>query len=233
MSAERRTSRRPSLARTLAWLALLTFAFLAGRSSVPSTSSPPPPPARAGAPERAGAGRAVAGVPLSFPRTPTGAAAAVAAYERAFAAAAILRPPVLRARIEAIATPAYAQAMLAANSPGERRLAAGPIGEGLRQGTATLYAAVPIGYRLLSYSPYRARILTWGLTLLGNATTVEPAAYFGLTRTTLAWQGKRWRIARTAGGFGPTPRLATPPGPLGPYRVLELARRLKSYELAP
>lgn len=218
------------LPRALLWLTACALVFLAGRSTAPSS---PPGGARAAAPAPAGAARALAGVPVAFPDTATGAAQAVAAYERAFADPAILRAAVLRARIEALSTPDYAATMLAANTPGQQRIAAGPIGAGLRGGVQTLYAAVPIGYRLISYSPRRAELLTWGFTLLGNAASAPPAAYFGLTRTTLAWLGGRWRIAQSRAGFGPTPQLGTPPGPLGPYRVIGLARRLRSYELAP
>jgi hypothetical protein len=222
------TSRRRFLA--LACLAALLLGFLLGRSTAPA---PTPPGGRAAAPAGAGAARTLAGVPVDFPDTPSGAAAAVAAYERSFATPEILRPSVLRARIEAVATPDYAATMLAANSPGERRLAGGPIGAGVRHGLQTLYTAVPIGYRVESYSPERARILTWGFTLLGNASSVEPAAYFGLAHTELVWTEGRWRIAETRSGFGPTPRLATPPGPLGGYRAIDLAKELRSYELAP
>jgi hypothetical protein len=172
-------------------------------------------------------------VPVGFPRDPRGAAQAVAAYQRAFASPAILHPGALKARIEAVATPDYAATMLAANSPGLQRIAQGPIGAGLRSGVRTLYAAVPIGYRVESFSPQRARILTWGFTLLGNASAVQPAAYFGLTHTSLVWAQGQWRIAETKGGFGPSPKLATPPGPLGAYSVIGVASRLRSYELAP
>jgi hypothetical protein len=214
----------------LACLAALAAGLLLGRLTA---ATAPTAPGRAAAPAGAVAARPGAANGPRFPRTPSGAAVAVAAYERSFARAAILRPGALRRRIEAVATPAYAQAMLAANSPGARRLAAGPIGAGIRDGTPTLYAAVPIGYRVESFGADRARVLTWGFTLLGNAGTVAPAAYFGLTRTELRWAGHRWRIAATRGGFGPTPRLGTPPGPLGPYRALGLAKELRSYELAP
>jgi hypothetical protein len=107
------------------------------------------------------------------------------------------------------------------------------VGKGVRSGVQTLYASVPIGYRVESFESGRARVLTWGFTLLGNASSVEPAAYFGVTQTEVVWMDERWRIAETRGGFGPTPKLATPPGPLGGYRVMDLARHLRSYELAP
>jgi hypothetical protein len=221
-------NRRSRRGRVALPLVALLLGLLLGRSTAPSPSG-----GRAAAPAGAGAARTLAGVPVAFPHSAAGAAEAVAAYERSFASPAILRPGVLRARIEAVATPDYAAQMIAANAPGERRLVAGPIGQGLRSGLRTLYLAVPIGYRVESYSPQRARVLTWGFTLLGNASSVEPAAYFGLTHTELAWMDGRWRIAETRGGFGPTPRLATPPGPLGGYRVIDLAARLRSYAPAP
>lgn len=208
-------------------LVALLLGFLIGRASAPTQSVPAPVPAQDG-----GAGTR-AGVPVGFPRTSTGAATAVAAYQRSFASPAILRPGVLRRRIEAVATPDYVNTMLAANSPGEERIAAGPIGVGLAKGLQTLYAAVPVGYRIESFSPQRARILTWGFTLLGNAATIEPAAYFGITHTLLLWSEGEWKIAETRASFGPTPKLATPPGPLGAYNVLNIATQLKSYALAP
>ncbi|HVC07311.1 MAG TPA: hypothetical protein VND98_07000 [Solirubrobacterales bacterium] len=208
-------------------LAALALGLLLGRATAPSTEL------RAALPANAGAARTQAGVPMAFPHTPAGAAEAVASYQRAFATPAILRAGVLRARIEAVAAPDYVRTMLAANTPGEQRIAAGPIGQGARAGLQTIYAAVPIGYRIESYSRARARVLTWGFTLLGNASAVEPAAYFGLTHTELIWTQGEWKIAETRAGFGPTPKLATPPGPLGGYGVIGLARGLRSYELAP
>jgi hypothetical protein len=212
----------------LACVATLLVGFLLGHAL-----SPTPGGDRAATPAKAGAARSLAGVPVSFPDSPAGAAQAVAAYQRAFASPAILRSGVLQSRIEAVATPDYAATMLAANSPGAERLAAGPIGAGVRRGVQTLYSAIPIGYRVESFEADRARVLTWGFTLLGNASSVEPAAYFGLTHTELVWMEGRWRIAETRGGFGPTPKLATKPGPLGAYGVIDLARGLESYELAP
>ena len=211
----------------LGCLATLVLGLLLGRSLAPTASD------RAGIPAKDSPAGSLAGVPISFPDTAEGAAQAVAAYQGAFATPAILRPQVMRARIEAVATPDYAETMLAANSPGAQRLAAGPIGVGVRRGVQTLYSAIPIGYRVESFQSGRARVLTWGFTLLGNAAAVEPAAYFGLTHTELVWMEGRWRIAETRGGFGPTPKLATRPGPFGGYGVMDLARGLESYELAP
>jgi hypothetical protein len=177
--------------------------------------------------------RKVAGVGVGFAHSPAGAAAAVASYQRAFADTAVLRPGVLRSRIAVVATPDYAATMLAANTPGARRIGSGPIGIGAREGLQTLYASVPVGYRVEDYSPARARVLTWGFTLLGNAGAVEPGAYFGLAHTTLVWSRGDWRIAEVRSGFGPTPKIETDGERLGGYDLLALAKGLKSYGSAP
>lgn len=172
------------------------------------------------------------GVPVGFPHSSKGAAAAVAAYQRAFASPSILGPGALKARIEAVATAPYVRRMLSANE-GVEGLATGPIGAGIRAKVQTIYSAVPIGYAVESYESDRARVLTWGFTLLGNAESVEPAAYFGTSTTEVTWTADGWRISGTRSAFGPTPRLATSSGPGSGFEVLRLARRLRGYELAP
>jgi hypothetical protein len=207
--------------------AVLAVGLLVGRVSAPSPQSAD---RGAGTPKPS---RKVAGVPVGYRDTREGAILAVARYEQAFADVSILRPGVLRRRIEAVATPDFAQTMLEANAPGTERLATGALGEGVREHVQTIYAGVPIGYRVLHYSPARARVLTWGFTLIGNASALEPAAYFGVARTELAWSGGDWKIASTRASFGPTPRLATPRGPSDGFAVIDLARGLHSYGVAP
>jgi len=210
----------------LAALVILLAGLLIGRASAPGERTIEP---AAGS----GPARIEGGVPVGHARTRDGAAAAVASYQRAFADLAILRPAVMRRRLEVAASPDYVRTMLAANSPGRERLARGPIGQGIRHGIQTLYVGVPIGYRIESFSPRRARVLTWGFTLLGNAAAVAPRAYFGLTHTDLVWLDGDWKIAGTEASFGPTPKLQTPPGPVGGYGVMRLARELRSYGATP
>jgi hypothetical protein len=225
-------ARRPSdprpwgAALALAALILLLAGLLVGRASAPGDEA-------VEAPAGSGPVRVERGVPVGHARTREGAAAAVASYQRAFADPAILAPDVMRRRLEVAASPDYVRTMLDANSPGRERLARGPIGQGIRHGIQTLYVGVPIGYRIESFSPRRARVLTWGFTLLGNAAAVAPRAYFGLTHTDLVWLDGDWKIAATEARFGPTPKLQTPPGPVGGYDVMRLARELRSYGATP
>ena len=79
----------------------------------------------------------------------------------------------------------------------------------------------------------RAKVLTWGFTLLGNAASVEPEAYFGIAHTTLAWLDGDWKIASLRSGFGPTPKIETGGREVGGFDLIALARGLKSYALAP
>lgn len=219
--------RRVHLAVTaIAGVCAFGFGLLFGHLTSPDGGSPSAKP-------EVGPSHTVAGVGVGFQRSEAGAAAAVAAYQRAFATPEILRAPALRARIKTVATADYAPRMLATNSPGARRIGAGPIGIGAREGLQTLYTSVPVGYRVESFSPARAEVLTWGFTLLGNAASVEPQAYFGISHTELAWTRGDWKIAGLRSGFGPTPTIETGGREVGGFDLIALARRLTSYAAMP
>jgi hypothetical protein len=214
----------------LAVLIAVFLGALGGRASAPSHSPSSAPPKAAPSP---GPTRKAAGVGVGFARTREGAALAAAGYQQAFAEAAILRPGELRRRVAAVATPRFAPVMLEANEPGTARLARGAFGEALRAGVRSVFLGVPISYRLLAYSPRRAVVQTWGFTLLGNVSSVEPSAWFGLGRTVLVWRQGDWKIADTRASFGPTPRLASPrPGGEG-LGLVELSEELHRYGVAP
>lgn len=216
---------RPALVALAVAIALL--GFLIGRVSAPSVVPP-----KAVFPSSGPTGKSV-GVGVGFSRTLEGAVLASGTYQQAFADTAILRPGELRRRIEVVATPSFAPTMLAANERGTAQLAQGQFGEGVRAGVQSVYLGVPVSYRVLSYSPSRAVIQTWGFTLLGNVTSVEPTAYFGLARTVLVWRDGDWKIADTRASFGPTPRLGTPrPGGEG-LGLVELVEELHRYGVAP
>jgi hypothetical protein len=214
----------------LAVLIAVFLGVLLGRASAPSDPAPSVSPKAVSSP---GPTREAAGVGVGFSRTREGAALAAGSYQLAFADKAMLRPGELRRRIAAVATPRFAPVMLEANGPGTARLAQGAFGEGIRAGVQSVYLGVPVSYRLLSYSPTRAVVQTWGFTLLGNVSSVEPSAYFGLARTVLVWAEGDWKIADTRASFGPTPRLASPrPGGEG-LGLVELTEELHRYAVAP
>jgi len=215
--------------RALLLAAVGVLGLLAGRLWAPDHPSPSPHAPGSPGPTRQGSG----GVGVGYAHTREGAVAANTGYQQAFADTAILRAGELRRRIEAVATPTYAPAMIAANEPGARRLAQGTLGAGVRAKVPSAYFAVPISYRLRSYSPQRAVVETWGFTVLGNATTAEPAAYFGTSRTVLVWSEGDWKISQTRAAFGPTPRLATPREGGEGFGVVDLLEQMERYAVAP
>ena len=192
-------------ASALACLATLALGFLLGRALSPTSGGD-----RAATPAQAGAARSLAGVPISFPDSPPRGGAGRRC---------------LPARLRHPGDPAARRAAAPDRSGGDARLRGDDAGGQLspapnawRRGRSAR-ASAPGADALLRRSrsatgssptrPIRARVLTWGFTLLGNASSVEPAAYFGLTHTELGLDGRRWKIAETRGGFGPTPKLAT------------------------
>jgi hypothetical protein len=211
----------------LAVLIAVMLGALAGRLSAPT------PTASLKADPHPGPNRKSVGVGIGFSRTRQGAVLAAGSYQQAFADAGVLRPGQLRRRIEVVAAPEFAPTMLAANEAGTAKLAGGAFGEGIRSEVPSVYLGVPVSYRLISYSPSRAVVQTWGFTLLGNVDAVEPTAFFGLARTTLVWLDGDWKIADTRASFGPTPRLGTPrPGGEG-LGLVELIKELHRYGVAP
>lgn len=211
-------------------LAAAVLGFVAGLALAPSSSSPAV--LKAGSPSP-GLTQQWAGEGSGFPRTREGAVLAAGSYQQAFAEKAILDPAELRQRVEDLATPGFEQTMLEANEPGAARLDRSAFGDGIRGGLASAFFAVPVGYRLLSFSPSRAVVQTWGFTLIGNVSAVEPTAFFGLAKTELVWLEGKWKIADTRAAFGPTPKLGSPrPGGEG-LGLVELTEELTPYGLAP
>lgn len=199
-----------------------------GRASAPGSSTP-----LEAASSSPGPNGESAGVGVGFSRTREGAALAAGSYQQAFTHMAILRPGELRRRIEVVATPRFAPTMLAANEHGTAQLKGGAFGEGIRARVQSAFVGVPVSYRVLSYTPGRAVVQVWGFTLVGNVESVEPTAFFGLSRTVLVWMGGDWKIADTRASFGPTPRLGTSrPGGEG-IGLVELMKELHRYAVAP
>jgi hypothetical protein len=211
--------------RALPLLAAALLGLLAGR--ITSCGHPSPRPLNPGSP---GPTRhAAGGVGVGYAHTRAGAIAANADYQQAFADTAVLRPAALRARARAVAAPSYAPVMIAANEAGARRT----LGAGLRERVPTAFFGVPVLYKVLSYSSGRAVIRTWGLTILGNASTVEAGAYFGTSRTELEWIEGDWKIASTRAAFGPTPRLVTPRAGGEGFALVDLVEGMRRYAAAP
>jgi hypothetical protein len=212
--------------------AIALFGIAIGRATAPSPSSSSAVSPKAFSPFPGPTSESV-GVGVGFARTQQGAVLAAGRYQQAFADKAILKPGELRRRVEVLATPSFAAAMLQANEPGAARLARGPFGQGIQAGIPSAFFGVPVAYRLLAFRPEKAVVQVWGFSLIGNVASVEPTAYFGLARMVLVWMDGDWKIADTRASFGPTPRLGSRrPGGEG-LGLVELTEELSPYGLAP
>lgn len=155
----------------------LTLAFILGKASGPTGGATPPAPP-APAPSRQGAvsaylaQQAVLGEPRLWQAS---------APRRERELAAMVATPALRRSLDA-----SMQAVVDAASP---------LGGALRAGGAVLARSAPLGFRVISYSPQRATIEVWVVSLLGGRGVpldLRLARYRGTER----WTGRAWRLAQ-------------------------------------
>jgi hypothetical protein len=158
-------------------LTALGLAFILGKASGPTGGAPPPSPP-APAPSRRGAvaaylaQQAALGDPRLW-REP--------ARRRERELAAMVVNPALRSSLEASIRTAADTAT--------------PLGRALRAGRAVLARSAPLGYRIISYSPQRATIEVWVVSLLGGRGVpldLRLARYRGTER----WTAGAWRLAQ-------------------------------------
>lgn len=137
------------------------------------------------------------GVPVGHPQTKAGAIAAASDYAQALARLSLVGESALARGQEEVFTPAAIAA----------------VGEQARQEAATtrqeLGASaaarhVPIGARLLEYTPERARVALWIVHITSDGRDT-PTAWWMTEQVTLRWDGERWRVVDVAAGDGPVP----------------------------
>jgi len=156
--------------------------------------------------------------PLTYPRTPTGAAAAAGTYVAALGGPAILEPARIEATLKRIATPsaipgleqAYAQAAAGVRSR---------FGMNGQPQPVVILRSDPLGYRIERFTPSLAVVAVWDVGIVGSGANVDPQASWRTEHVTLVWDGQTWKAASFRSESGPTPPLAagdveTPPAEL-------------------
>lgn len=124
----------------------------------------------------------------------------------------MLLDPRRRAQVLAlIATPRYAATFAGAGgqalAQAERQTA---LGRGIASGAETVFLAVPIGYRVVSYTPARIRVIGYGLSVVANDQGLSPRATWATTVTDAVWQDGDWRVDAASSTEGPTPAQTAP-----------------------
>lgn len=163
--------------------------------------------------------------PASSERTPSGAAHAAARALSALADSGLLTNPTRRrAAVAELAVPRYRSELVPLFDRTYSYLAAT-----LGPGEVVLRMA-PVGYRVEAFSPQRATVAVWQVTLIGS-TEREPIAAWATSRAELVWSGGRWRVERFGADTpGPTPAVTAPAASTGAAEFVALARDLASLE---
>lgn len=199
--------RRPPIAAIVTVVAALAVGLLLGRVSAPNDNAPsapkPIPPAADGQPARR-----VGTIGVGYQHTRAGAVAATLNAGAALGDPRVLldetrRTPVL----ELIATDRYARTFTGAGAAALERAADEPLGRGLRESAPTISLTSPLAYRVSAYDGETAKVVSWGVAVVGNDQGLAPSATWATTTTTLRWQDDDWKIDAASSSDGPTPGL--------------------------
>ncbi len=216
-----RPSRRPLAigagAAVLAGVAMLA-AYTAGQGHrggsavrpvgiVPTAATPSGPAAA-----RPGGLQLVAGVPVGYAHTDAGAISAATNYAVVYGGSAMFVPAQRRAIVDATTDPATRAAQQAQQSAlysaTADKFGLDQQGRPTAPGVEFVARELPVGARLVAYTPDTAVVAVWenGLVgLAGTGTTRPVQEGWGTTTVTLRWAAGDWKW--TAGSFtpGPTP----------------------------
>lgn len=155
----------------------LALAFILGKASGPTGGATPPAPP-APAPSR------------------QGAVSAYLAQQAALGEPDLWRAPAPR-RVRELAAMVDTPALRRSLEDSMRGIVdtANPLGGALRADRSVLARSAPLGYRVISYSPQRATIEAWVVSILGGRGVpldLRLARYRGEER----WTGGAWRLAQ-------------------------------------
>lgn len=210
----RRGWRLAALALVVLLLAVVAADRLSGAEPdprVPGGAVQVPPSAPAvPVPAAAGATRVEAGVPVGYPQTEAGAISAATNHLVAFTQPRMFQPLVRLQVLTVLAGPRRAPELLRSVDPGMQRAAA-TLQVDPATGTSSMGQLVsrltPVGYRVVSYGPERARIAVWATSLSGvaGASSSVPVVTSWATDTVdLEWDGD-WKWTGFVESAGPTP----------------------------
>ncbi|MER5811393.1 hypothetical protein ABT143_24910 [Streptomyces sp. NPDC002033] len=153
-----------------------------------------------------------AGIPKGFAHDDQGAQSAAANYAVALGSDGMLKKDIRHALVDGVYTPdaaaqrkgtqdaAYSPAFLAA-------LGLDPSGNA-PPGSTFITRAVPVGTRIVSYSPTTAKVAVWytGLVGMSGAKSTTPVRTTWKTWTfELSWAGDDWKVTSDTQQDGPAP----------------------------
>ncbi len=197
-------------------------AFLAGvvaAGLIGSTPSPgerpadlPRPPADAGDVDGGSGDSATAGAATGFTRSEEGAREAAIAYATASQRWLHLSDDELEAAVRALSSEDAAE-RLVQEVVAEVSLARDAL---VRSAGPVWWLVRPLAWRLENYSPERARVAVWTVSVLSAADVAVPQADWLTVTVELVWEAGDWRVDDVRDTPGPTPMVGVRDQPWQP-----------------
>lgn len=200
--------RRPPVAALAVAVLALIVGLLIGRGTAPDDHNSARPPGAAAPRADGQPSRRVGTVGVGYPHTRAGAVAATLNAGAALGDPRVLLDPARRMRVlSLIATDRYAKTFTGPGAAALDRARSEPLGRGLAEGARTISLTSPLAYNVTSYTDDTARVMSWGVAVVGNDQGLTPSASWATTRTTLHWRDADWKIDAASSVDGPTPGL--------------------------
>ena len=215
-----------------------TAATAASGQAAPPAAAATTPQAQAGeaATSRVGPSQVVHGVPVGYQHSEQGAVAAAANYAKVLASELILDKASRRKAIDTLAAPETRARQQRAFDQAVPSLAKGlGVTGGSADGTVLL-RAVPVGWRLESYTGDRATVAIWVTSVLGSLGGppggVPVQEGWGTTTVQLRWVGGDWKQLQSTTKEGPAP-VADAATPTAASQLVPEAQEFKEFTYAP
>lgn len=197
--------RRLPLLAVAAVVAAVLVGLLIGRVTAPdhhaTTAATAPTP-------DGQAARRVGTIPVGYPHSRAGAVAATLNAGAVLGDPRVLLDPARRTRaLSLLATSRYAKTFTGSGAAALEQARNAPLGRGLQSGAQTISLTSPLAYRVVAYDGVSAKVLGWGVAVVGNDRGLVPSASWATTTTALRWQAGDWKIDAASSQPGPTPGL--------------------------
>lgn len=197
--------RRAPLLAIAAVVAALLIGLLIGRVTAPdhhaTTATTAPTP-------EGQAARRVGTIPVGYPHSRAGAVAATLNAGAVLGDPRVLLDPTRRTRVlSLLATPRYAKTFTGTGAAALEQARNAPLGRGLQSGAQTISLTSPLAYRIAAYDGASAKVLSWGVAVVGNDQGLVPSASWATTTTILRWEQGDWKIDAASSTEGPAPGL--------------------------
>lgn len=154
------------------------------------------------------AARRVGTIPVGYPHSRAGAVAATLNAGAVLGDPRVLLDPARRSRVlSLLATSRYVKTFTDSGAAALEQARNAPLGRGLQSGAQTISLTSPLAYRITAYDGASAKVLSWGVAVVGNDLGLAPSASWATTTTVLRWQAGDWKIDAAYSQPGPTPGL--------------------------